>query len=630
MAADNKNNNQSPNQNDYVSNITEIPITAIQDDLLNSKYFTDSLIDYIEHADTPFSISLNGEWGSGKTSIINAVKKEVCEKENAKFHGVYVNTWQFSLLDSSSAPQAVVRILQSIINQILKLKPDYERKKQISQLMGALATISSGLKSFSDAAGDPLFGVGKSTFGLIEKASNALNKHFNTNTDQSKTDNAALVKQLSGEIQKLVDEVLTAPKSQDGHYEPYNPCLISKIPNYPCAKFVYFVYFCLCNLFTMLVFVPYYLGLMLFNIIFGFVGESVLSIAKSFSITKALFDFCYYVLKVGDALLCCNEEWSNNNKRNGFIFFIDDLDRIDPKIALEIVEMLASIFSFKKCVFILAVDKNSLMQAIKLKLTKYEINDNDNDNNKNKSTINARCRQYLDRYIHISIDVFKDAYYIRPLLRESLINISFFTPEELDDELISLLDNVICYSVGKNPRSVKQLINSLSLLNCFKLHAWEDDEKEKHMSLQLKCFIKKMVFIIHCIKILYPDLCFALAAHPYFKTWDMDLAAKFSYENLQQNKKLAILLNATSEWECVLFHICKFDCNSHLKFHAIIQVFNAIDENFNKYISKNHIKQSKYQDFYRCIINYIFSRFYGFVAKEAEHEISITYIMKND
>ena len=83
MAADNKNNNQSPNQNDYVSNITEIPITAIQDDLLNSKYFTDSLIDYIEHADTPFSISLNGEWGSGKTSIINAVKKELCEKERS-------------------------------------------------------------------------------------------------------------------------------------------------------------------------------------------------------------------------------------------------------------------------------------------------------------------------------------------------------------------------------------------------------------------------------------------------------------------------------------------------------------------------------------------------------------------
>ena len=204
MTADNQ-NNQNSNQNDYVSNISETPITEIQDDLLNSKYFTDGLIDYIEHANTPFSISLNGEWGSGKTSIMNAVKKELCDKDNAKFHGIYVNTWQFSLLDSSSAPQAVVRILQSIVNQILRLKPDYERRKQISQLIGALATISSGLKSFSDAAGDPLFGVGKSTFGLIEKASNALNKHFNTNSNQAQTDNAALVKQLSGEIQKLVD-----------------------------------------------------------------------------------------------------------------------------------------------------------------------------------------------------------------------------------------------------------------------------------------------------------------------------------------------------------------------------------------------------------------------------------------
>lgn len=617
MAADNKNNNQSPNQNDYVSNITEIPITAIQDDLLNSKYFTDSLIDYIEHADTPFSISLNGEWGSGKTSIINAVKKELCEKENAKFHGVYVNTWQFSLLDSSSAPQAVVRILQSIINQILKLKPDYERKKQISQLMGALATISSGLKSFSDAAGDPLFGVGKSTFGLIEKASNALNKHFNTNTDQSKTDNAALVKQLSGEIQKLVDEVLTAPKSQDGHYEPYNPCLISKIPNYPCAKFVCFIGSCLCNFSIMLVFIVYYLGLLCFNVIFGFIGGIVLSIVKSSRILKALFDFCCYVLGVGCAICCNEEESSKSDKRNGFIFFIDDLDRIDPNMALEIVEMLASVFSFKKCIFILAIDKDVLIKAAKLKLSKRELD------------VDAiHYSQYLNRFIHISINIPQGLYDIQPLLRRSLINISFFTADELDNSLLNLLDKVVCYSIGKNPRSVKQLINGLSLLDLFKRYTWEKDEKDDDLPWQVETITKTMIFIIQCIKDKYPELCTALSVRPYFKSWDIDFATRcFNISDPHNSENLARQCSASNDWEFALFHICKFDNHSQLEFYKLRQIFDVINDVFRIYLLKQNIKQSEEQ-VYINIISDVFYYFYRISGGELERGVYQDYVVK--
>ena len=100
MTTNTQNNNQNSTQNDYVFNVTETPRDATQDDLLNTQYFTDGLVDYIKHADTPLSISLNGEWGSGKTSIMNTIKSNLCDSDDAKFYGIWINTWQFSLLDS--------------------------------------------------------------------------------------------------------------------------------------------------------------------------------------------------------------------------------------------------------------------------------------------------------------------------------------------------------------------------------------------------------------------------------------------------------------------------------------------------------------------------------------------------
>lgn len=622
MTVNTKNDNQNLNLVDRISNVSETPKDATQDDLLNSEYFADGLVDYIKHADTPLSISLNGEWGSGKTSIMNTVKSTLCDGENAKFYGIWINTWQFSLLDSSNAPQAVVRILQSIINQIVALKPDYERRKKVSQLIGALATISSGLKSFSDAADGPLFGVGKSTFSLVEKASNALNKLFNTNFNQSQTDNAALVKQLSNEIQKLVDEILNSPdtkKPQENHvakYEPYNPFSISKIPDYPCANFVYFIYFCFCNLSTMSVFIVYYLGLMFFNVIFGFIGGAILSIVKTVPITKAIFDFCCYVVRAGHTV-CCNEGCpSNSDNRSGFVFFIDDLDRIDPNLALEIIEMLASVFSFKKCTFILAVDKRSLMRAVKSKLVKRMIvssdnnsdSDNNNDDDKNTKSINEQYERYLDRFVHVSISVPKVLYDIQPLLRESLVKISFFTPEELNDDLLRLLDKVISFSVGRNPRSIKQLVNSLSLMVSFEVHTWKYDEDEKPW--QIKGLTKEILFIMQCIKIKYPKAFEALLTRPYFKGWDIEYATKcFNANDPNISQSLACQCNASKDWEYALFHICKFNEKSQSKFYGIRQIFEAIDDVFKRYLLNCNIKQSE-QEFYNKVISDISFYFY--------------------
>lgn len=70
--------------------LTDNPIETLDEDSLNIKNFTDALTDTIIETYTPYSISLYGEWGSGKTSILNIVKKSL---EDKGYNIVWINAW---------------------------------------------------------------------------------------------------------------------------------------------------------------------------------------------------------------------------------------------------------------------------------------------------------------------------------------------------------------------------------------------------------------------------------------------------------------------------------------------------------------------------------------------------------
>ena len=353
----------------------------------------------------------------------------------------------------------------------------------------------------------------------------------------------------------------------------------------------------------------------------------------SLLLIRTVFEFICYIPKIAYTILC-DKDWPKTSKRDGFVFFIDDLDRIDPNLALEIVEMLASVFSFKKCIFVLAIDKRALMEVVRLKLAKRmingddKVNDNDEDNAiDDTKSIDEQCKQYLDRFIHISIPVSKIFYDIQPLLRESLLKISFFTPDELNDDLVILLDKVITCSIGKNPRAIKQLINSLSLLVSFELHTWKyDDEDEK--SWQVKGLTKEVLFIIQCIKMNYPKVFNALSIRPYFKTWDIEFATKcFNAKDPEVSKDLVRQCNASNNWEYALFHICEFNNKSLSEFDKLRQIFEVVNGIFEKYMLERNVKQLESEIYVKVILD-VFYYFYRIIGKEAKRGYYLEYVVK--
>ena len=72
----------------------DIPIKCIEDDRLGIHNFISSLINIIKVGSTPFTISLHGEWGSGKTGVLNILKKNLDSIYGYKT--IMFNTWQYS------------------------------------------------------------------------------------------------------------------------------------------------------------------------------------------------------------------------------------------------------------------------------------------------------------------------------------------------------------------------------------------------------------------------------------------------------------------------------------------------------------------------------------------------------
>lgn len=117
--------------------------------------YADALASFIQSAQTPMTIALQGEWGSGKTSLMNKLRGRLCcnkngksgdESGNKEFLPVWINTWHYSLMKTPQ--EAVLDILCSIIRQIADCNDAAsltERIKAIGNLMRRFATFGAKL-----------------------------------------------------------------------------------------------------------------------------------------------------------------------------------------------------------------------------------------------------------------------------------------------------------------------------------------------------------------------------------------------------------------------------------------------------------------------------------------------------
>ncbi len=421
------------------SSVIDVPRQYSQNDLFGIQVYQDALIKFIKLTDTPITIALQGEWGSGKTSLMNMLRYNLCDKDDALFYPVWINTWQYSLMNTPN--QAIIAILEGIIGQIGELNPEHkweESKKKIGGLFKKMASvgtkIAAGTVGIDGGVVDEVFG-------------------FDTSGESS-------ILALKKEIKKLIEEAL-----------------------------------------------------------------------------------------------------SLNNSKVGFTFYIDDLDRIDPPVAVEILELLKNIFDIENCVFILAIDYDVIIKGLKLKFGELT------DRNERE------FRSFFDKIIQLPFSMPIASYNVDTFLVDALNTIEFFTPEELKDiELAENLSEIARLSVGSNPRSLKRLMNTLSLISII-------NDVQGHTS-STSINSKLLNFSLVCMQIAYPYIYNQLSEEPDFKKWNEKIASKLKLRNLTEEEKesLDAIDEFDEEWEKITFRMCQKETYLSNRVFSVSSLLNKIAE----------------------------------------------------
>jgi hypothetical protein len=429
------------------TSLVDSPKEHHQPDQLEIRRYEDALVKLIQSADTPLTIALQGEWGSGKTSLMNSLRHRLSDdqgKENC-FHSVWVNTWQYSLMREPQ--EAVVKILTSIITQIGEIHPGQEASAaKATKLLGNLG------KSFR---------IGS------ELLANAV------------------LKQLAG-----IDNATgygTASADTEAKMEPNSEIQQAKMA------------------------------------------------------IKSIIDEC--LIKSGSG-------------KRGVLFFIDDLDRIDPPAAVQILELLKNVFDIGKCIFILAIDYDVVVKGLKPKFGEYS------------PATEREFRSFFDKIIQVPFSMPVANYQVDGFLLDSLISVGFLGEADASD--ISLAEALAFFcrsSVGTNPRSLKRLVNILSLVQLLKEHDETSDRIQKQVD-----------FALVCLQISFPRVYGFLAIEPDFKKWDASFRKRHGLGDLSPDAKARLGHDELfdDEWEQTLYLICEENPYLHRLVFQISAILNRI------------------------------------------------------
>jgi len=80
----------------WFQGLRDVPIVDESDDALDLKRYARALGRFVLECDTPITVGIQGDWGSGKTSLMNLVRGWLDRQVSQRVHCVDLNTWQYA------------------------------------------------------------------------------------------------------------------------------------------------------------------------------------------------------------------------------------------------------------------------------------------------------------------------------------------------------------------------------------------------------------------------------------------------------------------------------------------------------------------------------------------------------
>ena len=371
-----------------MASITDSPISKLEEDYLRIEKYAISLSKFIQQSDTPITVGLQGEWGTGKTSLMSLLLEQFNDEANSnEIASSWVNTWEYSMF--KGAKETTPSVLKGMLD---KLKDSCKER--------GVWTLKDDAKSTFNKAGKFLSGIANQV--VANQTGINVKDAVDSNSESYVAEIAEVKKMISGLIQELIND-------------EKNP-----------------------------------------------------------------------VKKV--------------------VFFVDDLDRILPSDAVEVLESLKNIFDIPNCVFILAIDYDVVVKGLESKFGP-------------KTKENEReFRSFFDKIIQVPFTMPVGAYDISSFLKNKLAELNV----EINDEEVSQITKIVGYTVGNNPRSLKRYLNTFSLI---KIIVLDDDEIDDANDIN-----KIILFATLGIQISYPEIFRLLTQNPNYLDWNKEFGNKINID----------------------------------------------------------------------------------------------------
>lgn len=176
------------------------------------------------------------------------------------------------------------------------------------------------------------------------------------------------------------------------------------------------------------------------------------------------------------------EDFAKLVKRTGkrLVIFIDDLDRLNPEVAVELLEIIKLFVNVENSIFVLAIDYEVVVKGVRKKY--------------GENLSEEKCRNFFDKIIQLPFKMPVERYNLTELVRKAVQEQTHMT-----DEGVNIVAEFISDVMGTNPRTFKRLVNAFFLINSVNEIEEEAESKTKEIN-------DVLMFCSLCIQMCLPKL----------------------------------------------------------------------------------------------------------------------------
>lgn len=389
----------------------DIPISTQKEDQFDLLPYIKGLSEFIRTCEKPVSISIQGEWGSGKTSMMNMLEDELCRNGSNEYSSIWINTWDYFLEEDYGT--AVNKLVMTIIRAI-------ESKYKNIKCGKTKEEIIKDFKSFT-------VNFSKAVMGFTGKGSSSVNAFLD---EYFGNDSTVSIKETRQKFEGFITEIIEGSKG---------------------------------------------------------VGSEA------------------------------------------FIIFVDDLDRIRPRLAVTILEALKILFDIKHCVFVVAIDYEVVKKGVEEKYGTIDSNGRD------------ISRAYFDKLIQLPFVMPTSKYRIDDFVMKRLRGMKFMNTEHDYRIHRNEIIEIIRITTGNNPRAIKRLLNMLHLATIM------DRDRIEHSS----AYYQLIKLLLVAMQMAYPTIYQMMQSNEDYTSWKKNILVSIKDKTIGESVREDFDIDC--EWKEVVY-----------------------------------------------------------------------------